>query len=97
MLPEKYNKAPSARYAFRFFAAAVAAMILIFVGIAADAAVKQKGFATPEEAVKAFAAALKSNDETELLSIFGTGCKRADIVRGPCQGQTAAGDVYQRL
>ena len=75
MLPEKHNKAPSARYAFRLFAAAVVAMVFIFVGIEADAAVKQKGFATPEEAVKAFAAALKSNDESELLSIFGTAAK----------------------
>ena len=71
MLPEINIKVPSARYAFRLFAAVLAVMIFVFVGFDADAAVKQKGFATPEEAVKAFAAAMQSNDEPELLSIFG--------------------------
>ena len=75
MLPVKNKKTPSARFEFRLFAAAVVAMIVIFVGIRADAAVKQKGFATPDEAVKAFAAAMESNDEKELLSIFGTAAK----------------------
>lgn len=47
-------------------------MIFAFGGANAGTALKQKGFATPEEAVKAFAAAMKANDETELLAIFGT-------------------------
>jgi hypothetical protein len=75
MLPETNNKVPCAGYAFRLFAAAVVVMSFIFVGGEADAAVKQKGFATPEAAVKAFAAAMKSNDEGELLSIFGRAAK----------------------
>jgi len=75
MLPEKNKKGPSARFAFRLFAAAVVAMIIIIVGVKADAAVKQKGFATPDEAVKAFATAMRSNDEQALLSIFGTAAK----------------------
>jgi hypothetical protein len=75
MLPETNNKVPSGRYAFRLFAAVLVVMISVFVGFDAGAAVKQKGFATPEEAVKAFAAAMQSNDERELLSIFGPAAK----------------------
>jgi hypothetical protein len=60
-----------ARHASRRFAAAVVAVVLILGGTRAVAATQQRGFATPEDAVKAFAAALKSDDEKELLSIFG--------------------------
>jgi hypothetical protein len=38
----------------------------------AGAAVKQKGFATSDAAVKAFVDAMRSNDQSELLAIFGT-------------------------
>jgi hypothetical protein len=75
MLSGINNKERSARYALRLFAAAVLVMTFIFGGINAGAAVKQKGFATPEEAVNAFAAALRANDDKELLSIFGTAGK----------------------
>jgi len=75
MLPEINIKVPSTRYAFRLFAALLAAMIVAFVGFDAGAAVKQKGFANPEEAAKAFAAAMQSNDEPELLSILGPTAK----------------------
>jgi len=75
MLPGKNIITSCARFEFRLFAATVVAMFIIFIGIQADAAVKQKGFATPDEAVKAFAAAMESNDEKELLSIFGTAAK----------------------
>jgi uncharacterized membrane protein YvbJ len=88
MLPEINIKVPSARHAFRLFAAAVVAMIFIFVGIKADAAVKQKGFATPEEAVKAFAAAMQSNDERELLSIFGPTAKELISSGDPVRDKT---------
>jgi hypothetical protein len=85
MLPEKNKKGPSARFAFRLFAAAVVAMIIIIVGVKADAAVKQKGFATPDEAVKAFATAMRSNDEQALLSIFGTAAKELISSGDPVQ------------
>jgi carboxylesterase type B len=75
ILPGTSNKTRSALYAFRLLAASIAVVISVFAGIAADAAVKQKGFASAEEAVKAFAAAMKSNDDKELLSIFGTAAK----------------------
>jgi hypothetical protein len=75
MLPGKNTKTPSARFSFRLFAATVAAMIIILVGIKTEAGVKQKGFTTPDEAVKAFAAAMESNDEKELLLIFGAAAK----------------------
>jgi len=85
MLPEKNKKGPSARFAFRLFAAAVVAMIIIVIGVKADAAVKQKGFATPDEAVNAFATAMRSNDEQALLSIFGTGAKELISSGDPVQ------------
>ena len=85
MLPEKNKKGPSARFAFRLFAAAVVAMIIIIVGVKADAAVKQKGFATPDEAVNAFATAMRSNDEQALLSIFGTAAKELISSGDPVQ------------
>jgi hypothetical protein len=72
MLPETNKRVPAERHASWFLAAAVVLTVFLFGGIEAGAAVKQKGFATPEEAVKAFTAALKSNDEKELLSIFGS-------------------------
>lgn len=72
MLLGTHQTVASACHAFRIFAAAVVLVIAVIgFGFADAAAVKQKGFATPEEAVKAFAAAMKSNDESELLSIFG--------------------------
>ena len=75
MLLGTTKKELSVRCTIRLFAAAVAFMILTLGGVNAGTALKQKGFATPDEAVKAFAAALKSNDERELLSIFGTDAK----------------------
>ena len=71
MLPRINRKELSARHAWRRLAWAVVVMIFFLGGIPADAATQQRGFATPEDAVKAFAAALKSDDEKELLSIFG--------------------------
>lgn len=53
----------------------LAAALLLLTSIpnarAADPAGGQQGFATPEAAAEAFVAALKSNDTTRLLSIFG--------------------------
>jgi hypothetical protein len=46
-------------------------MILLLSGIYACATGDQKRFATPAEATTAFVAALKSNDEQALLSMFG--------------------------
>jgi hypothetical protein len=71
MLPGTANKELSARCALRLLATALVFMIFSLGGANAGTALKQKGFATPEEAVKAFAAAMASNDEKELLSIFG--------------------------
>ncbi|HAM50296.1 MAG TPA: hypothetical protein DCP92_06230, partial [Nitrospiraceae bacterium] len=71
ILPELNDKRRSSLYVVRLLAATLVVMIFVFAGIAADAAVKQKGYASAEEAVKAFVAATKSNDDKELLSIFG--------------------------
>jgi hypothetical protein len=99
MLPEINNTAASARYALQLFAAVLLVTISVFVGFDADAAVKQKGFATPEEAVKAFVAAMQSNDERELLSIFGPTAKElissGDPIRDKTQREKFVGD-YDR-
>lgn len=62
---------------FRFQAASGAALIitLSLAGVAAAAAVKQKSFASAEEAVKALVAAAKNQDTNELVAIFGSGGK----------------------
>jgi len=75
ILPEMNNKERSALYVFRFLAAAVVVMGLTFSGMAAGAAAKQKGFATPEEAVKAVVTAARNNDDKELIAIFGPSAK----------------------
>ncbi|MGH7410215.1 MAG: DUF2950 family protein, partial [Candidatus Methylomirabilis sp.] len=71
MLPEMNNKKRATVYAFRFLAATVVGIFFVFAGTAANAAAKQKGYASAEEAVKAFTAALRSNSDKELLSILG--------------------------
>jgi hypothetical protein len=76
MILRKINyKVCSALYVARFFAALVAVMIVTISGMTADAAVKQKGFASAEEAVKAWIAAIKADDNKEVLAIFGPGGK----------------------
>jgi len=74
-LPEMNNKERSALDLFRVLAAGIVVMILTFAGIAADAAVKQKGFASPEEAVKAVMTAARNNNDKELIAIFGQSAK----------------------
>jgi hypothetical protein len=53
-------------------AAAVALLVIVGGAMNAGAAVKQKGFTTSDEAVRDFVEAMRSNDESELLAIFGT-------------------------
>jgi hypothetical protein len=50
-------------------------MALLLPGLSAAATVKQRTFASPEEAVKAMGEALKSNDAKALEEIFGPGSK----------------------
>jgi hypothetical protein len=59
----------------RCLAGAVVLALALCGGVDAAAVSKQKAFATPEEAVIAFIAALKSNDEKALLAIFGPDAK----------------------
>jgi len=75
MLPETNKKERRALYVFRFLLAAVVVMIFTVAGMTAEAVPKQKGFASAEDAVKDFVAAMRSNDEGELLAIFGPAAK----------------------
>lgn len=75
MLPEMNDKERSANHVIRFFTAAVVGIILTFAGMTVDAADKQKGFASPEEAVKAAITAVKSDNSKEVLAIFGPEAK----------------------
>jgi len=54
---------------------AVVFMALVLPGLSAAATVKQRTFASPEEAVKAMGEALKSHDVKALEAIFGPGSK----------------------
>jgi len=74
VLPEMNDRKRSAPYGFRLLALAVMIIISVFAGIA-DGAAKQKGFPSAEEAVKAFMEAIKSNNDKEVMSIFGPGAK----------------------
>ena len=66
------------------FGFAIIASLLVVAAFYQDASaaearrVKQKMFASPEEAVKAFADAIKADDLRQLLTIFGQGAK--DII-----------------
>lgn len=57
------------------FTAAVLVLLMAITGMTAEAASKQKSFATPEDAVKAFIAALKADNDKEIMAIFGEGSK----------------------
>ncbi|MCB2170026.1 MAG: DUF2950 domain-containing protein [Deltaproteobacteria bacterium] len=71
MLPEIKNISCLAGLTARFSFGTAVLMILLLSGIYACATGDQKRFATPAEATTAFVAALKSNDEQALLSMFG--------------------------
>jgi hypothetical protein len=75
ILQEMNNKGHSALYVFRFLAAAILVMGLTFAGMEALAAAKQRGFAAPEDAVKAVVTAARNNDNKELIAIFGPSAK----------------------
>jgi hypothetical protein len=74
--PEICDDHGSALHVSQLLAASLVVVFFIFSGFAADAAGKQKGFASPEQAVKAFETALKSNDNNELEAIFGPDAKK---------------------
>lgn len=57
------------------FTAALLVLVMTIAAMTAEAASKQKSFATPEDAVKAFIAAIKADDDKEILAIFGEGSK----------------------
>jgi len=59
------------RHACRLIAVALAVIIIACTSTQDEAVVTQKGFGTALEAVNAFLAALKSDNEKELLTIFG--------------------------
>jgi len=87
MLPKLSDTGLSPGRPFLLFPAIVILLTLVFSGVAAGAAVPQRVFATPEDAVRAFVAALQSNDEKDLLSIFGTGAKELIFSGDPVSDQ----------
>ncbi len=76
MIAEMDYRRRRLRRATLLIAAAFFVMSFVLVWAAADAAIKQKGFASAEDAVKAFAAALKSDDNKELVAIFGPDARK---------------------
>jgi len=75
MLPEMNNKEQSARVVIRFYVGAFLILSLALAGVVGAVEAKQKGFASPEEAVKAAVAAVKADDDKEVFAIFGTEAK----------------------
>ncbi len=75
MIAEMKNKARSVLYALQLLAAAFVVIIVAFDVMTSAAAIKQKSFASAEEAVTAFIAAMKANDDNELLAILGPTAK----------------------
>jgi hypothetical protein len=75
MLSETEDTLRSARDAIGLAVAAIVLMAILCGCATSGEAPKQKGFATLEAAVAAFAAAVKSNDEKELAAIFGPAAK----------------------
>ncbi len=75
MLLKMNNKEQSARVVIRLYVMACLILSLLLAGVAGAAAAKQKGFASPEEAVKAAVAAAKADDDKEMVAIFGTEAK----------------------
>lgn len=72
ILPGVQVRQISALYAFSI---AVTMAVMMTVAGNSFAAVKQKTFTSPEEAVKAIVTAARNNDDKELLSIFGADAK----------------------
>jgi len=68
------RKQMTRRYRAAFAVTMILALTVCQFAVAATAA-KQKSFASPEEAVQAAVAAAKSNDDKELLAIFGASAK----------------------
>jgi hypothetical protein len=76
MLPETNSQSRSVLARVRLYAVALAVLVVFSVGGRVDAAVvNQKGFSTPDEAVKALIASVKSNNVQEMLAILGPEAK----------------------
>ncbi len=75
MLPEMNKKKHAVcRLVLPYFVAMVVVVATI-AGMATDSMAKQKGFASPEEAVTTWIAAIRADDDKEVLAIFGTEAK----------------------
>jgi len=57
------------------FGIAITIMVVLTLAGTSFAAVKQKSFTSPEEAVKALVTAARNNDDKEMLSIYGANAK----------------------
>jgi hypothetical protein len=73
----------------------VALAVLLSIGTIYAATVKQKQFASPEEATKALITAIKANDNNELMAIFGPPGK-ALIFSGDEVGDRAARARFEK-
>ena len=69
------NRTSFRRQGVRFVMGLAVLMTLGLAESAFSAAVQQKTFASPEEAVKAAIAAARSNNDKEMLAIFGAQAK----------------------
>ena len=77
--------------------AIAAGVALVLPGLSAAATVKQRTFASPEEAVKAMGEALKSHDVKALEAIFGPGSKDLISSGDPVADRTEYDRVVNHL
>lgn len=75
LLPKVKNTEKSPWFQFQMTIGAAIIMTFAFAEVSFAAAVQQKTFPSAEAAVKAAAAAARSNDDKELLAIFGAQAK----------------------
>lgn len=73
------------------------ALLLMLALPLSSAAAEQQTFASPETAVDAVAAALKANDETALVAIFGERHKKLVITGDPAHDAAARAEAAERL
>jgi len=76
ILSETGDERRSTQNTFQLLIVGLTVMIFVYAGIAAAAVtVKQKGYPSAEEAVKAFVVAIRSDNDKEVVSIFGPDAK----------------------
>jgi hypothetical protein len=96
-LPEMNNRTYTVPRALRLLVVSLVVIICVLAGAPTNAATKQKGFASPEEAVNAFVTALKGRDAKEMEAIFGPGVKELIFSGDPAADKRRIEDFVNKF